>query len=190
DTLKCACKSSPFGGCPEDTIECPSQNDRCLAATLVTVAGDKVSEGNFKSCLMPELCFDVSINNGVFAFLLKSSCCSGDLCNNHTNYPKTESKSPPNGKKCFSCDGDKNCMKTLNCVGDENYCVKVTGNAHGVSVMTKGCASKVVCSDHFSSLVNKLTSQVSDQFTEAKVSCCQGDYCNSASSVSPALLLL
>uniref|UniRef100_A0A3B3U9X5 UPAR/Ly6 domain-containing protein n=1 Tax=Poecilia latipinna TaxID=48699 RepID=A0A3B3U9X5_9TELE len=121
--------------------------------------GDEVSEHNVKNCIMAELCLDFSINNGFHRLLQKSSCCNGDLCNTQTDYPKPDNKSTPNGKKCFACDGE-NCMKTLNCLGDENYCVKVT-------------------------VVNQVTSRILGQF-----SCCQGDYCNSASNASPVLLLL
>uniref|UniRef100_A0A3B3Y7I2 Snake toxin/toxin-like domain-containing protein n=1 Tax=Poecilia mexicana TaxID=48701 RepID=A0A3B3Y7I2_9TELE len=163
---------SIFGSCSGES-ECSSQNNHCLTATQTTIHDDEVSEHNVKSCIMAELCLDFSINNGVYRWLQKSSCCNGDLCNTQTDYPKPDNKSTPNGKKCFACDG-KNCMKTLNCLEDENYCFKVTG----VSLTTKGCASKAV------------SSRVFGQVTGLKLSCCQGNYCNSASSASPVLLLL
>ncbi|XP_016522256.1 urokinase plasminogen activator surface receptor-like isoform X2 [Poecilia formosa] len=188
DTLKCKCSPSIYGSCSGES-ECPSQNDHCLTATQTTIHGDKVSEHNVKSCMKAELCLDFSINNGFHRLLQKSSCCNGDLCNTQTDYPKPDNKSTPNGKKCFACDGE-NCMKTLNCLGDENYCVKVTGNVQGVSLTTKGCASKAVCSDQISSVVNQVTSRILGQVIGVKLSCCQGDYCNSASSASPVLLLL
>ncbi|XP_014826193.1 PREDICTED: urokinase plasminogen activator surface receptor-like isoform X1 [Poecilia mexicana] len=182
DNLKCECASNLPGSCTQKTIECSSQNYRCSAATQVKfLGGAKFSELNDKSCVLPELCLDFSVNYGAYRVVQKSSCCNGDICNAKIDYPKPDDKLTPSGRKCFSCVGE-NCMKTLDCVGDENYCVKVTGNLDGASLTMKGCASELVCSDKTASLVN--------QFTGVKLSCCQGDYCNSASSASPTLLLL
>uniref|UniRef100_A0A3P9NFM1 UPAR/Ly6 domain-containing protein n=1 Tax=Poecilia reticulata TaxID=8081 RepID=A0A3P9NFM1_POERE len=181
DNLKCReCSSAPFGICTQTTTECPSLSDRCVTATKVAYTGGMFNERNVKSCIVAELCLNFSVNNGTHRLLYKSSCCSEDLCNAQTDYPEPDNKFTPNGKKCFSCQGE-NCMKTLYCVGDENYCFKETGNVDGVSLTDKGCVSEALCSDQFSSLT---------QLTGAKFSCCQGDYCNSASSASPALLLL
>ncbi|XP_043996470.1 ly6/PLAUR domain-containing protein 8-like [Gambusia affinis] len=185
DSLKCTCEES-LGFCSNGTIECSSQNYSCSAATVIFhgkyLSGNTVTEQNSKGCIKSELCLDYSVSNGVYRVLQKTSCCSGDLCNANITYPKPDYKSTSNGKKCFSCDGE-NCTKTLNCVGDESHCFTVTRNAQGVTVMMKGCASDKVCSD-------KSTSVSSGQLPGSKVSCCQGDYCNSASTPSPALLLL
>ncbi|XP_054892895.1 lymphocyte antigen 6S-like, partial [Poeciliopsis prolifica] len=134
-----------------------------------------------------EMCHDFSVNNGDYRVAQKTSCCSGDLCNAQINNTKPVFKS--NGRRCFSCDGE-NCMKTVSCAGDENYCVKATGNLQGVSLMSKGCASELICSDQFSSLLKQSTSEIPGYFTGPKISCCEGDYCNSASSASPILMLL
>uniref|UniRef100_A0A3B5MB32 UPAR/Ly6 domain-containing protein n=1 Tax=Xiphophorus couchianus TaxID=32473 RepID=A0A3B5MB32_9TELE len=128
-------------------------------------------ERNSKGCIISELCISYSVNFGAERIVQNTKCCSEDLCNN--NYLCIlEYNSTTNGKKCFSCDGE-NCMKTLNCAGDENYCIKVTA---GVSLTLKGCASESVCSDRAASLVN--------QITGSNISCCQSDYCNGASSTS------
>ncbi|XP_043997764.1 urokinase plasminogen activator surface receptor-like [Gambusia affinis] len=181
DSLKCTCEGNRYGVCSTDTTQCPSQNYSCSAATEVTSLDDKVTELNSKGCIESELCLDYSVSNGVYRVLQKTSCCSGDLCNANITYPKPDYT--PNGKKCFSCAGDENCMKTLNCVGDESHCFTVTGNAQGVTMMMKGCASDKECSD-------KSTSVSSGLLPGSEVSCCQGNYCNSASTPSPALLLL
>ncbi|XP_032416890.1 urokinase plasminogen activator surface receptor-like [Xiphophorus hellerii] len=188
DTLKCECVPGPYVNCYAETIECSSQNYSCLVATEVKVKdGANITEWNYKGCIMSELCLNYSVNYGAYRIVQNSRCCSEDLCNAQINYTKPEYNSTPNGKKCFSCDGE-NRMKTLNCAGNQNYCVKVTENVDGTSLTLKGCASELVCSDHFSSRVN--------QFTEAKISFCQGNYCSStsstssASSTSPTLLLL
>ncbi|PWA30558.1 hypothetical protein CCH79_00020592, partial [Gambusia affinis] len=70
-------------------------------------------------------------------------------------------------------------MKTLNCEGNESYCIKAT---KGKNVTLKGCASKLICSDQSAARVN--------QFSPEQISCCHGDYCNSTSRASTNLLLL
>lgn len=52
-------------------------------------------------------------------------------------------------------------------------------SAEGTSQMLKGCASAKACSDKTIGILDLLD-----------FSCCQGNYCNSASSTSAALLLL
>uniref|UniRef100_A0A3B5QR19 Urokinase plasminogen activator surface receptor-like n=1 Tax=Xiphophorus maculatus TaxID=8083 RepID=A0A3B5QR19_XIPMA len=170
DTLTCECVPGPYVNCSKETTKCPSQYDRCLVATEVKVKGGaNVTERNYKGCITSDLCLNYSINVGAYRIVQSSKCCSEDLCNAQINYTKPEYNSTTNGKKCFSCDGE-NCTKTLNCAGDENYCVKVTGK----SLTLKGCASELACLDKAASLVN--------EFTGSNISCCQGDYCNSASN--------
>ncbi|XP_041843471.1 ly6/PLAUR domain-containing protein 3-like [Melanotaenia boesemani] len=89
--------------------------------------------------------------------------------------PKDTSQSSPNGRKCFTCDGET-CTKTVNCKGNEDHCMK-SWTVDGKN-MTKGCASKSDCAPN----------QVLRPGTG--MSCCQGDFCNSASSASAGLLLL
>nr|XP_020444520.1 urokinase plasminogen activator surface receptor-like [Monopterus albus] len=89
--------------------------------------------------------------------------------------------SSANGKKCFACDG-QNCNTLLNCQDNEDHCIKTTVAVGGEKVTMKGCASTSICS-------NPQISQVSGVIG-AEVSCCQGDYCNSASSTRAGLLLV
>ncbi|XP_023188144.1 urokinase plasminogen activator surface receptor-like [Xiphophorus maculatus] len=181
DTLKCyECLSSSPGICTGKTTECPSQDYRCSAVTTEVAIKDGVVVPivNFKGCMMPELCVENSVNYGTYKVVKNSVCCNGDLCN--AQIP--EYKSTPNGKKCFTCEGE-NCMKTLKCEGNENYCVTATrAQYEGKNVTLKGCASKLICSNQRASRVN--------QFSTEQLSCCQGDYCNSASRAFTYLLLL
>ncbi|XP_038141438.1 urokinase plasminogen activator surface receptor-like [Cyprinodon tularosa] len=138
---------------------------------------NKIFDMTAKGCAMSEECVDGSINFGIVRTVHMTSCCTTPLCNNRFQ----DYKSIPNGKKCFSCKGE-DCTRTVNCEGEENHCIKMTANAAGVRVELKGCASKLMCTDQVTSLLT--------MYSGLQYSCCQGDYCNSASSASPALLLL
>ncbi|MED6262066.1 hypothetical protein ATANTOWER_013982 [Ataeniobius toweri] len=179
DTLKCyECSEDLSGTCTEKTTECPSQNYQCaVERSLIFQGGRKISDVKAKGCAVPEQCLEHSINFGVSRTVQKTTCCSTELCNNQ--FP--DYKSIPNGKKCFSCDG-QSCTSTLNCEEDENYCIKATVNSEGQTLTLKGCASKSMCSDQATSLMK--------QFNGTQFSCCQGNYCNSASTASPILLHL
>ncbi|XP_027871400.1 phospholipase A2 inhibitor and Ly6/PLAUR domain-containing protein-like [Xiphophorus couchianus] len=192
DNLKCKCESGPEGICSDETTECSSKNYSCSVRTKVYYLGGAKSEHNSKGCIRSELCISFSVSYGAYRIVQNTKCCSEDLCNAQINY--TKPVSTPNRKKCYSCD-EENCMKTLKCAGDENYCIDIKGHAVGVTLMSKGCASKLVCSDQFSSVMSQLTSRPPG----TKISCCRGNYCNgvsstisksSASSTSPTLLLL
>ncbi|XP_031155605.2 urokinase plasminogen activator surface receptor-like [Sander lucioperca] len=110
--------------------------------------------------------------------MVTSKCCTSNLCN--TQPAPEPSKSNPNGKMCFYCDGQK-CNNTLNCEGNQDYCISTTVNAKELKVTLKGCASKIMCS--------KQTTQTGGALA-TEISCCQGNFCNSASSTSAGLLLL
>ncbi|ROL50090.1 Retrotransposon-derived protein PEG10 [Anabarilius grahami] len=82
-----------------------------------------------------------------------------------------------NGKKCYSCDG-QSCSNTVSCSGTEDRCVKATATFGGQSAVVKGCVSKSICD---------ATTSVSDY---ASISCCEGNLCNGAQSVSQSFLFL
>ncbi|GLD54280.1 urokinase plasminogen activator surface receptor-like isoform X1 [Lates japonicus] len=161
-TLKCyECIPGLSGFCTDTAKQCPSQDYQCGAVKVTTyTGGSKESDISMKNCALAQECVEGSINFGV---------------------TRTTSKSSPNGKKCFTCDGQK-CTATLNCEGNEDYCISTTVSVGGGKTTVKGCASKMMC-------VNTQTAQMTAAIG-AEMSCCQGDYCNSASSTSAGLLLL
>nr|XP_046255385.1 urokinase plasminogen activator surface receptor-like [Scatophagus argus] len=175
-TLKCYECLTP-GACTNKETDCPSQ---CGATRIAEYAGgSKVSDIEVKSCAVAEQCFDGSINFGITKTVFTAKCCSSNLCNNQPapEIPKTI----PNGKKCHFCNG-QSCTATLNCEGNEDHCITGTVTTGGTKTVMKGCATKQVCS-----------SEVNVQYMGAaggELSCCQGNYCNSAISTRAGLLLL
>ncbi|XP_045898932.1 urokinase plasminogen activator surface receptor-like [Micropterus dolomieu] len=180
-TLKCyECVLGNSGTCTDTTKECPLSGQQCGALRVLSYAGgSKLVDLNVKSCALADECIEGSVNFGISRTVITSKCCTSDLCN--TQPPAEPSKSNPNGKKCFSCDGQK-CTATLNCEGNEDHCISAAVNTGGVQTTVKGCASKQICS-------NTANPQISGAIGP-EISCCQGDFCNSASSTSAGLLLL
>ncbi|XP_039662647.1 urokinase plasminogen activator surface receptor-like [Perca fluviatilis] len=179
-TLKCyECVPGISGTCTDTSKECPLRGQQCGVIKVTSYAvGSKILDVNSKSCALAEECVEASINFGIANTVITSKCCTSDLCNNQ---PAPEpSKSNPNGKMCFSCDGQQ-CTNTLNCERNEDYCISSKVNAGGQTVTMKGCASKTICS--------KQTTQTAGALG-TEISCCRGNFCNSASSTSAGLLLL
>ncbi|KAL7393326.1 hypothetical protein ABVT39_009427 [Epinephelus coioides] len=176
--LKCyECIPGASGTCTDTTKECPSQ---CGAARVISYAGgSKLADINSKDCAVAEECVEASMNFGITKTVITSKCCTSELCN--TQPAPEPIKSNPNGKKCFTCDG-QSCTATLNCDGNEDYCISSKVSEGNEKVTVKGCASKLVCS-------NTASAQISGAIG-GQVSCCQGNFCNSASSTSAGLLLL
>ncbi|KAI3360908.1 hypothetical protein L3Q82_013120 [Scortum barcoo] len=141
--------------------------------------GAKLAEIDMKSCALAAECVEGSVNFGISKTILTSKCCNSELCNSQP--APAPSKSSPNGRKCFQCDG-QTCTGTLNCEGDEDHCISSTVNTGNQKITMKGCASKLLCSTGAN---NQISAAIGAEF-----SCCQGDYCNSASSTSAGLLLL
>ncbi|XP_028281559.1 urokinase plasminogen activator surface receptor-like [Parambassis ranga] len=178
DALKCYdCVKT----CTNTTKECPVQGQQCADMRVLSYHGSSnISDVNVKTCALAEDCVEHSVNYGVARTVVTSKCCTSNLCN--TQRAPDASKSNPNGKKCFRCEGQK-CTTTLNCVGNEDFCISTTVKA----VIMKGCATKTICSN---AQIALMTGAVGEE-----ASCCQGDYCNtdsgtSASSTSAGLLLL
>ncbi|XP_047454699.1 urokinase plasminogen activator surface receptor-like [Mugil cephalus] len=130
-TLRCyECTSEQTGTCTETTTQCPSEKYQCAALRLVSYTGSSEVSNLFgKSCALPEECDQHSINYGVSRTIVTSKCCSTDLCN--TQPAPEPSKTNPNGRKCFTCDG-QTCTKTLNCHGNEDRCISTTGSMTSV----------------------------------------------------------
>ncbi|XP_067280422.1 urokinase plasminogen activator surface receptor-like [Pseudorasbora parva] len=102
-----------------------------------------------------------------------SSCCNTDQCNVQD---APDPSNVPNGKTCYSCDG-QSCSSTVGCTGTEDRCIKATGNFGGQSLVVKGCASKSFCDATSVSGVES-------------ISCCEGNLCNGAQSVTQSFLFL
>uniref|UniRef100_A0A8C1DGT3 Lymphocyte antigen 6 family member M7 n=1 Tax=Cyprinus carpio carpio TaxID=630221 RepID=A0A8C1DGT3_CYPCA len=179
------------GSCTQ-TSQCPTELTKCLSAT-VTVNSTTVK---VKSCA-PAICQSGSVSLGIGKG--SSQCCSTDLCNLQdapvSTYnvvctvrqgPRKESKSifppvdpanTPNGKTCYFCDGNT-CSNTVSCSGSEDRCFNATVSFGGQPVVVKGCASKSICD--VSNLIPTLNG----------ASCCEGNLCNGAQSVTQSFLFL
>ncbi|XP_008321775.1 urokinase plasminogen activator surface receptor [Cynoglossus semilaevis] len=177
-TLRCyECKPQAGGTCTETEKHCSTGEDRCGSFRVINYNGNsKVSEMKKKSCAMAAHCVQGSLDFGVNRTAIVSECCNSDLCNKQ--FPPDPKQSNPNGKKCYRCDG-QTCTGTLNCKGDEDHCVSTIGDQ---KVPMKGCASKQICS--------KTTSTLLPGATPSEINCCEGNYCNSASSTSAGILIL
>uniref|UniRef100_A0A3Q1EX07 Snake toxin/toxin-like domain-containing protein n=1 Tax=Acanthochromis polyacanthus TaxID=80966 RepID=A0A3Q1EX07_9TELE len=170
-TLKChQCLMENSGNCTDTSCH--------MQLPLFIAGGSKCSDYATKDtyifflfvCL-PADCVKGSVNFGITKTVFVSRCCTSDLY---------VGQSYPNGKKCFYCDG-RSCTATLNCVGDEDYCISSTVDTGGQLVTVKGCASKVVCSS---------IQHVQTMGMGKDTSCCQGDFCNGATSPTAGILLL
>ncbi|XP_003966053.2 urokinase plasminogen activator surface receptor [Takifugu rubripes] len=180
-TLNCnKCVPGPSGTCTSSEKACPSSKYLCGAMRIVSfVGGSKLADIPMKSCFLPEECVESSVNFGLSRIVISIACCKSDLCN--TQHAPEPSKSVPNGKKCYHCNG-QTCTATLPCQGSEDYCISKPVTREGKKIMVKGCATKQICS-------NVINPQIKAAI-DGEISCCQGDYCNSAISTSASLLLL
>ncbi|KAM9353275.1 urokinase plasminogen activator surface receptor-like [Symphorus nematophorus] len=180
-SLKCfKCIPSSAGSCTNTENECPSPRYQCAALRIASYTGDaKLADHHMKTCVLPEQCTEDSINFGITRRVQTSTCCTTELCNSQ---PAPEHRrSSPNGKRCYYCDG-WSCSVTLHCVGNEDHCISLTETKDGKTKVNKGCASKHMCS-------STKSAQLQGAIV-AEVSCCEGDFCNSASSTRAGLLLL
>nr|XP_055035398.1 urokinase plasminogen activator surface receptor-like [Misgurnus anguillicaudatus] len=165
-----------MGSCERQKVTtCPdTATATCLSITSVQIIGGPEVVKQIKGCGVKENCIDASVNNGVVRTVTSSQCCDTDLCNSEES--PDSSFNSPNGKQCYYCDG-QSCFNRLNCLGDEDYCFKATVTAE--SQTFKGCISKSICDAALQVNADYLSS-----------SCCQGNLCNSAKSVTQNLLFL
>ncbi|XP_076593874.1 urokinase plasminogen activator surface receptor-like [Chaetodon auriga] len=179
--LKCyECLPGSLGTCTDTEKECLPLTNQCGALRIASYAGGtELANVHMKSCVLADQCVEGSVNFGIARTVLTSKCCTSELCNAQ---PAPEpSKSSPNGKRCYHCDGQQ-CSATLNCAGNEDHCISATVTAGGAKAVMKGCASKLLCSNTQDAQIKALIGE--------EITCCQGDFCNSASSTSAGLLLL
>ncbi|XDV38252.1 hypothetical protein PO909_007699 [Leuciscus waleckii] len=167
-SLKCYECTSQMGSCVQQ-LTCPSGLSKC--STAVTQIGDITSKVSVKNCAAA--CQNWSMNFSVLK--MSSFCCDTDLCN-AKDVPDLSSN-VPNGKKCFYCD-EHSCLNITSCSGTEDRCVKATAALGDQTLVVKGCVSKSVCD------ATALVPSV------ANFSCCEGNLCNGAQSVTQSFLFL
>ncbi|XP_056302522.1 phospholipase A2 inhibitor and Ly6/PLAUR domain-containing protein-like [Danio aesculapii] len=161
------CYQCAGSSCTQTT--CSTGVSSCIASTGY-YSGIKTT---YKGCYDFTNCPTGSINLGI----TKSSsyCCSSDLCNAQDSAdPNTN---VPNGKKCYYCDG-QDCSKTLSCSVTEDRCISESGNIGNQSLIFKGCISNSFCN---------ITGSISFL---ANSTCCSGNLCNGAKSVTQSLSFL
>ncbi|KAG5856158.1 hypothetical protein ANANG_G00005060 [Anguilla anguilla] len=87
-----------------------------------------------------------------------------------------------NGKKCFTCVGNDDCIGIQECEGYEDRCLKSTVFFTAFyKVTTKGCASKTECSG----AKNSGTAIIGRE-----MSCCEENLCNNALRIGQSVLFL
>ncbi|KTF73337.1 hypothetical protein cypCar_00041098 [Cyprinus carpio] len=159
------------GSCSDQRVKtCPSGFSKCMSSTTVAQAGGNSAKVMLKDCIAD--CPSGSMNLGIAK--TSFACCNTDQCNVQD---APDPSNVPNGKTCYSCDG-QSCSNILSCTGNEDRCLKATGRFGGQSMVIKGCISKSFCD---------AGSSVQDV---QGVSCCEGNLCNGAQSVTQSFLFL
>ncbi|XP_051733837.1 urokinase plasminogen activator surface receptor-like isoform X7 [Ctenopharyngodon idella] len=168
-SLRCYECMNVVSSCADQKVNtCPSGSSQCMSTTRVTKDGSK---NKYKSCV-PQ-CQSGFVNIGTAKSTV--TCCNTDECN--VQDAPDRSSNVPNGKKCYYCDGES-CTNTVSCSGTENYCIHVIETFGNQSVVSKGCVSKSFCEN---------TAQGP---RVQNISCCEGNLCNGAQSVSQSFLFL
>nr|XP_055062605.1 urokinase plasminogen activator surface receptor-like [Misgurnus anguillicaudatus] len=172
-SLQCNECSGEVGSCESKVKMCPG-TETCSSVTTVVSTGGTELKMQSKGCAVTESCINASSNLGFTRTVTSTQCCNTDLCNSK-DAPDYGSNSP-NGKQCYYCDG-QSCFNKLNCLGDEDYCVTATQTAESMTL--KGCASRSICD---------AATQGNEDYMS--FTCCQGNLCNGAKSVTQNLLFL
>ncbi|XP_052407931.1 urokinase plasminogen activator surface receptor-like [Carassius gibelio] len=166
------CKWCPGSSCELET--CYSGSTSCFSETQLiksNISLPNASVLKVRGCAPVGDCVSGFINLG--SRKVSSSCCNTDLCNNK-DAPDPSNVS--NGKQCYHCDGHS-CSSILPCSGSEDRCFTATGDSVGMLLLAKGCVSKSFC--NASKLLNL-----------ERISCCDGNLCNGAASVSQSFMFL
>ncbi|KAI4892194.1 hypothetical protein NFI96_026713, partial [Prochilodus magdalenae] len=133
-----------------------------------------------KNCSLTQQCVTASVNFGVTKTIISNQCCNTDLCNSQRK-PDVVSNIP-NGNQCYTCNGE-DCTSVLDCVDDEDHCVKSTVGADGQTMMMRGCATRSFC-------MGDLSTHLGQSNTVVGLTCCEGNLCNAVWRITPNLFLL
>ncbi|XP_048021834.1 phospholipase A2 inhibitor and Ly6/PLAUR domain-containing protein-like [Megalobrama amblycephala] len=165
-----SCNLCASSSCTQQT--CSNGSTNCFG--LTTVVNTTITK--LRGCNPASTCANGSLSFG--SVKASTSCCNTDLCNSQD---APEPSNTTNVKKCFSCDGTtiKNCTNVLSCSGTEDRCFTVTDVNQ--TAVVKGCATKSVCD---------AATAVATIFNLANATCCDGNLCNGAQSVSQSFLFL
>ncbi|KAK7143124.1 hypothetical protein R3I93_014328 [Phoxinus phoxinus] len=168
-SLDCYVCFNQTGSCvgQQTVTTCPAESTQCVSSIVVTKVGGISYTTKAKACAAT--CQNVSMNLNIFR--MTSSCCNTDKCN------AQDADTVPPRNKCYYCDR-KSCSNTVKCSGTEDCCITATGTSEGQPTVVKGCVSKSVCD---------ATASVRDL---ESISCCSGNLCNGAQSVTQSVLFL
>ncbi|XP_077062968.1 urokinase plasminogen activator surface receptor-like [Siphateles boraxobius] len=169
-SLSCYECMSLTGSCADQKLKtCPSGSSKCMSVR--TVRQDQITlEVMGKDCVVN--CQSGSMNFGYSK--LTTSCCNTDQCNAQD---APDPPTIPNGRKCYYCDG-QTCSNTVSCLGTEDRCFNATATYERLSAVVKGCTSASICDP--TSFIPALEG----------ISCCEGNLCNGAQSVTQSFLFL
>ncbi|XP_072536820.1 neuromast-expressed gpi-anchored lymphocyte antigen 6 [Salminus brasiliensis] len=171
---------------PETSVQCTEQKVECPAGqcgnmkTTAYMGSTVLVNMVMKNCSFAQQCVTASVNFGITKTVISNQCCSTDLCNSQRK-PDVMSNTP-NGFQCYTCNGE-DCSSTLDCVDDEDHCIKSAVGVDGQSLMMKGCATKSFC-------MGDLSAQLVQTNTVVGLTCCKENLCNGAKSFTQNLLLL
>uniref|UniRef100_A0A8C7X1Y2 UPAR/Ly6 domain-containing protein n=1 Tax=Oryzias sinensis TaxID=183150 RepID=A0A8C7X1Y2_9TELE len=178
DALKCnECIPDQAGTCTNKQVECSSNQICASLREIYSEGGAERSNVLSKRCVPTEECGDSSFNYANFKTSFVIECCNSDFCN--TKDASAPIKSIPNKMKCYGCVGLP-CNRTLNCESNQDRCITSTVTDQGGTKVARGCATKKICSSPTFLQGNKIVGKVD--------SCCEGNYCNSATTATASLL--
>ncbi|KAI1886293.1 hypothetical protein AGOR_G00212510 [Albula goreensis] len=174
-SLQCCTAPEP---CNPQT--CLESQDMCASLAVGISTGGSSSDLQLRSCLESDLCLDGSFNNGMARVTVSAECCDSDSCNTEPATPLADNS--PNGRQCFTCEGDL-CNKTLDCQGPEDRCFSASLSGNNQTQMEKGCVSKSICDNAENPVLESLPISLN-------LTCCKGNFCNSAPRVGQSSFLL
>ncbi|KAG9275914.1 urokinase plasminogen activator surface receptor-like [Astyanax mexicanus] len=171
---------------PETSVQCTDQKVNCPTGqcgnmkTTAYMGSTVLVNMVMKNCSLAQHCVTASVNFGITKTTISNQCCNTDLCNAQRK-PEATSNTP-NGLQCYTCNGE-DCSSTLDCVDEEDHCIKSAVGVEGQKLMMKGCATKSFC-------MGDLSAQLAQSSTVVGLSCCTGNLCNGATIYTQNFLLL